>query len=108
MTDLSTALVGMHPRDVWVTRLEANLPRYALNQDLQLRAAGSQETIGNTIQAVNAQNYECPAAPVGPLSSKGGKPGSGGNGTPLVIVGLGAMAMLLAARRARQARPTRA
>lgn len=108
LTDLSTALVGMHPPDVWVTRLEANLPRYALAQDLQLRAAGSQETIGNYHVAEKSENYECSAAPVGPSSAKGGKSTPGGNGTPLVIAGLGAMAMLLAMRRTRQARPTRA
>ncbi|MBK8259342.1 MAG: DUF2330 domain-containing protein [Polyangiaceae bacterium] len=34
--DLSVALIGMHPRDVWVTRLEAELPKSALDKDLIL------------------------------------------------------------------------
>ncbi len=100
LTDLSTALVGMHPQDVWVTRLEANLPHYALAQDLELRAAAAQDAIGNYHVAEKSQNYECPGAPpVGP-SSKSSKPGPGGNGTALVVVALGAMATLLAMRRA--------
>ena len=100
LTDLSTALVGMHPQDVWVTRLEANLPHAALEQDLELRAATAQEAIGNYHVAEKSENYECPGAPpVGP-SSKSGKPGPGGNGTSLVVVALGAMATLLAMRRA--------
>ncbi|MEJ7734882.1 MAG: DUF2330 domain-containing protein, partial [Polyangiaceae bacterium] len=33
--DLAAALVGMHPMDVWVTRMEANLPRAALDRDLR-------------------------------------------------------------------------
>jgi hypothetical protein len=96
LTDLSVALVGMHPPDVWVTRLEANLPRAALAEDLSLAANDDQSSVDNNHITPNTVNYECPAAPLNP--SKDGK-GPVGNGTPVVLVGLGALAALLAARR---------
>jgi len=36
-SDIASAMIGMHPSDVWVTRLEANLPHAALSADLALR-----------------------------------------------------------------------
>ena len=102
LTDLSTALAGMRPNDVWVTRLEANLPRIAFAQDLELRAAASQVRVNNYHLATKSENYECPAVPaLGSSSSKSSKGGSSGNGTALVIVGLGAVMALLAMRRGR-------
>ena len=104
LTDLSTALVGMHPKDVWVTRLEGNLPHYALANDMELQASQDQTTqINNYHVAESAVDYECPSAP-SPFPTKDktpSKPTGGGNGTPLVLVGLGAMAALLTMRRAR-------
>jgi hypothetical protein len=99
LTDLSTALVGMHPKDVWVTRLEANLPRAALGNDLQLQAAAVQGSIDSYHETPHTENYECPAAPLGQGSSSRGKGAPPGNGTPFVLAGLGALAALLAARR---------
>ena len=99
LSDLSTALVGMHLQDVWITRLEANLPKFALATDLTLQASTDQSLVPNYHVAEKAENYECPAAPVG--SSKNGKGTSSGNGTAVILVGLGAMAALLAARRGR-------
>ena len=101
LTDLSVALVGMHPADVWVTRLEANLPRAALADDLTLAAKGEQDRIGNFWITPNTVNYECPAAPLDP-SGNGKAPPS--NGTPMILVGLGAVAAFLAARRRSVAR----
>lgn len=51
LDDVSTALEGLHPADVWVTRLEADLPREALAVDLLLRAAESQDPVSSTLQA---------------------------------------------------------
>jgi hypothetical protein len=34
--DMAVALTGQHPRDVWLTRLDANLARSALDRDLEL------------------------------------------------------------------------
>ena len=101
LTDLSVALVGMHPPDVWVTRLEANLPRAALADDLTLTAKDDQDRIGNYWITPNTVNYECPAAPLDP-SGNGKAPPS--NGTPMILVGLGAVAAFLAARRRSVAR----
>ncbi len=42
LDDLAQALVGMHPSDVWVTRLEANLTRDDLAKDLEVQAAAKQ------------------------------------------------------------------
>lgn len=103
LTDLSVALTGMHPQNVWVTRMEANLPRIAFGQDLELRAAADQVTVNNFHFATQSENYECPAVPAigSSKSSKSSKNGPSGNGTALVIVGLGAVAALLAMRRGR-------
>ena len=101
LTDLSTALVGMHPQDVWVTRLETNLPHYALNADLALQATADQsKEVENYHVAASSVNYECSAAPT-PFSKPADKKPTGGNGTPLMLVGLGAMAALLTMRRAK-------
>ncbi len=43
--DLDLAIEGMNKSDVWVTRLRANLPTAALNEDLRLEAHPTQETV---------------------------------------------------------------
>src|SRR5262249_32617228 len=50
LRDLAVALLGQHPKDVWVTRLEANLPRQALASDLVL-APAAQQPLSNYILA---------------------------------------------------------
>ncbi|MEW5854755.1 MAG: DUF2330 domain-containing protein [Myxococcota bacterium] len=62
LDDVAAALVGMHPRAVWVGRLEANLPREAFNIDLALQAASTQEPVENLVQAQKAENPPCPVA----------------------------------------------
>lgn len=56
LDDLSQALLGMHPADVWVTRLEANLSREALAEDLILEAAPEQEPVSGTFRAGTVTN----------------------------------------------------
>jgi hypothetical protein len=51
LDDVATALEGLHLEDVWVTRLEANLPREALATDLLLQASTKQEPVNSTLQA---------------------------------------------------------
>jgi hypothetical protein len=51
LDDVATALEGLHLDDVWVTRLEANLPRAALATDLLLQASKTQEPVARTLQA---------------------------------------------------------
>lgn len=95
LDDVATALVGMHPRDVWVARLEAELPRTALDADLLLGAAVAQTTVPNRFVAGGAVNSPCASA--SPLTfDKPGEPRIPGG--PVTIV-LGALAMGLLARR---------
>jgi len=62
LDDLAVAMIGLHPRDVWLTRLEANLPRAALDQDLNLAAADSQDEVENWLIPTKAENNPCPLA----------------------------------------------
>jgi hypothetical protein len=50
-SDIAAALIGMHPRDVWITRLEANLPRTALETDLTVGAESEQASVTNWMVA---------------------------------------------------------
>jgi hypothetical protein len=59
LDDVAAALVGMHPEDVWITRLEANLPHAALAQDLTLEAA-PQSPVEKWIYAAHAAHEPCP------------------------------------------------
>jgi MYXO-CTERM domain-containing protein len=43
--DLDVAIRGLHPTDVWITRLRADLPIAALSTDLRLEAAPSQTAV---------------------------------------------------------------
>lgn len=56
LDDLSQALLGMHPKDVWVTRMEANLTRESLAADLVLQPATSQVAVSGLVQATAATN----------------------------------------------------
>lgn len=47
LDDIAASLIGLHPADVWLTRLESNLPQSALADDLLLQAAPSQDEIDN-------------------------------------------------------------
>ncbi len=63
--DLSIALEGMHPTDVWVTRLRAFLPVAALTEDLHLEASQAQTTMPSqhTTETYSDPNYNpCPAS----------------------------------------------
>lgn len=56
LDDLAQSLVGMHPADVWLTRLEARLPREALSSDLVLAPAPTQLAEQSTLQALTGTN----------------------------------------------------
>ncbi len=58
LDDLSAALIGMHPRDVWVTRLEANLPRAALDTDLVIEAEPSQAGVDSAFFTGKIKNLD--------------------------------------------------
>lgn len=69
LDDLAVALDGLHPSDVWITRLEADLPRLALAHDLVLEPAADQAAVSNQLQAPIGINSDglCPTS-VPPLS----------------------------------------
>jgi Uncharacterized protein conserved in bacteria (DUF2330) len=62
--DLELAIDGMNRNDVWVTRLRANLPVAALNEDLRLEAHPKQEPVSNVHQA---KPESSPNASIAPL-----------------------------------------
>lgn len=60
LTDLSTALVGMHPSSLWFTRLEAELPVAALANDLTLQPA-AQDEVSHFVDAGESTGDPCKA-----------------------------------------------
>lgn len=94
LDDLARGLVGMHPRSVWLTRVEAELPRSALEGDLLIGAAEDQMPVEHNIQSRQALNPPCPVAVAH----------SAPRDAPVVPVMMGALAMGLGALRRRRAR----
>jgi hypothetical protein len=107
LKDLSVALTGLHPKDVWVSRFEANLPREALNADLTFNPRMTQDPVENEFTAPKANNIpdECtlagaaipgkPSSPAQPTSPRGRM--------TIVLTALAAAAIVL--RRARRLGP---
>lgn len=62
--DLELAIKGMNRSDVWVTRLRANLPVAALNEDLRLEAHPQQQIVSNIH---NARPEPAATASIAPL-----------------------------------------
>jgi hypothetical protein len=105
--DLAVALNGLHPRDVWLTRLDAFLPRAALATDLELEAAKDQSTVENWITPGKVLNETeaCRKA----LDESGApvvfdRTGRGGRPWPVTAFALAtsALALLAVARRLRR------
>jgi hypothetical protein len=99
LDDLAVALQGMHTSDIWVTRLEANLPRAALGTDLVLEAAPSQDVVAHRIVVSQSINDPCAqgAAAALPPSRRGPNLPGG-----LVGLGLGLASLAWVARRRTQ------
>ncbi|HEY8074224.1 MAG TPA: DUF2330 domain-containing protein [Labilithrix sp.] len=67
--DLDVAVGGLHPNDVWVTRLRALLPANALSEgDLRLEAAPAQTTVSNLHYAATYTDQNGGACASGPKS----------------------------------------
>jgi hypothetical protein len=98
LDDMAEALVGMHPADVWLTRLEANLPRAALAQDLVLVPAPVQTPQKSIDQALIGSNppATCEVSLAAPKAARTSGP-RGGRLT--VAIGLGAITILAMLRR---------
>jgi len=104
LDDIATALNGLHPNDVWLTRLEANLPRAALANDLTLQASMSQTEVNHQIQATKGTNVEAICGS-GTILLPGASSGGDDRGTRIVVVvTLGAGLLAFARRRLRGAR----
>jgi len=58
-TDLSSALVGMRPANVWLTRLEMRLPLTALDADCVVEPAAKQADVSNMHRAKKSENAPC-------------------------------------------------
>jgi hypothetical protein len=98
--DLAVALTGQHPSDVWLTRLDANLARSALDRDLELAPASmqSEKSAYITARVVTGLDGNCSivdAALVTPRSK------TGRNGGVRLGVGLtlAAAALAIVSRR---------
>jgi hypothetical protein len=113
LDDLGQALVGMHPADVWITRLEANLTRDALGKDLTVKASSNQDPVWGTFEAASATNLppRC-RFPPGAAAAPGGSDTDSGVrlerfAPAFFSFGLGLLLLLrrLAARRGRRAVP---
>lgn len=57
--DIAAALIGMHPNEAWVARLEMNLPREAFTMDCNVELASSQSEVSNQLSAPKATNVPC-------------------------------------------------
>jgi hypothetical protein len=100
LDDVAVSLVGLHPADVWLTRLEANLPRAALAEDLLVEPAGNQQSVDNMMQAVNGTHTElaCPGSAVVPAFG-GRKSGPFDRGPLVMALGMGLFALAALGRR---------
>jgi len=58
-SDIAAAMIGMHPKTVWITRLEANLPRESLASDLKIKPSDPQTEVSNTFRATKHKNPPC-------------------------------------------------
>jgi len=56
--DIGVALLGLHPADVWISRLEASLPHAALDHDLVLGAADPQVEVPRSVTATISENID--------------------------------------------------
>ncbi|XXT15311.1 DUF2330 domain-containing protein [Sorangium sp. So ce429] len=97
LDDLAVAMIGLHPKDVWLTRLEANLPRAALDTDLVLSPA-PQERVDNWLRARASVHAEVLCGAATPVLDGDRASRSRGQGT-LVGMTLGALALAAAVAR---------
>ena len=98
--DLGAALLGMHAEDVWVTRLDANLPREALIQDLELTAPMAQDRVENRFVADFDEEKAC--GPTPSSAALGGRKPARKLPGGLVALCLGGLAVGLMLRRRRE------
>jgi hypothetical protein len=59
LTDISAAVIGMHPSRMWLTRLEMNLPHEVLSMDCRMDDQVKQKEVSSDLTAVRAKNPFC-------------------------------------------------
>ena len=104
LDDLAQSLVGMHPADVWITRLEAKLPRAALDADLVLVPSMKQAEQRSTLQTPIGENVPptCGLAAI-PTRAKDRRPRTGRFGVGLALAALTTLAFMRRGVRRRAA-----
>jgi hypothetical protein len=110
LDDLAVALTGLHPGSIWVERLEANLPKAALSQDLTLEPVAAPKAISNELVAGKTKDAPCESGAgallLPPVTSPPRPPSTPGNaGRTALLTLLGALGLGLA-RRGVKRRPT--
>ncbi|MGK4003515.1 DUF2330 domain-containing protein [Sorangium sp. So ce1036] len=106
LDDLAVAMIGLHPRDVWLTRLEANLPRAALDTDLVLSPAPQQAPVDNWLRARVSVHAEALCGAATPLLDGDGASRARRRGAAVGgALGALALAAILARRGARRLGP---
>lgn len=109
--DLAEALSGLHPRDVWITRLEAFLPRTALATDLEVEPAEAQTPVenwlkpGKILHETEACRQALDGAGAPLLLGSGGRGGGPTRGTVFTLIAGGVALLGVARRLARSALP---
>ncbi|MFO0555219.1 MAG: DUF2330 domain-containing protein [Polyangiaceae bacterium] len=104
--DLAIAMMGLHPRDVWVTRLEANLTREQLDEDLELAPLAYQYEQPGFLQASYGVNGACGDEDAPPALSTIAQRSNlhargAGNARAGVALAIGALAIAMVGRRLR-------
>lgn len=99
LDDLAVALTGLHPKDVWLTRLESKLPRAALADDLTLQP-GPQLRVENWRRATIALNDPCSGA-LGALRKPRRSPWGPERDRQLAALAMGFVGVVLARRATR-------
>ncbi len=99
--DLGVALTGLHPKDVWLMRFEADLPKEALTADLTIEPLAAEQTeVSNHLVASKSTGNACAsAAPAFPARPRHLPPR--GAALAAALLGLGAAVARRLARSGR-------
>lgn len=100
--DLAVALEGLRLSDVWITRLEAELPQTAFATDLVLQAADDQVAVESRFIAPKSVNSPCGSGVSSAALAGTGTSTSRRIPGGVVVLTIGALGLALALRRRRE------
>ena len=104
--DLGVALTGLHPKDVWLMRFEANLPREALTADLTIEPLASDQTTIESRFAANATiNKTCDEAAAASIAPAGRRRSPRDASIAAALLGLGLAVTRRLSRSGRARKP---